>query len=142
MPRIGLTYNVTGRIGPEVRKILSAVVRATAFNIEAAAKASMTEAKHGVEYRRGGKTHVASAPGEAPAVDIGALMASVQAREDTDDLHWEVRVGAEYGVHLEFGTVHIAPRPFMAPAAEGQRDAFERACAAAVARGVRNAGKP
>lgn len=89
-------------------------------------KRSMKGAKTGRTYGN----HQASAPGEAPAVDIGSLKNSIQAKPVGDgSREWEINVGAEYAAHLEFGTPFIAPRPFARPAAEAIRakvdDAFE-----------------
>lgn len=102
----------------------SELVRATALQIEAAAKISMTGPKSGREYRRGKKTHQASGPGEAPAVDTGNLMNSIQTTVESP-MRAVVSVNAEYGVWLEFGTVHIAPRPFLGPAFEQAKPIFE-----------------
>lgn len=52
-----------------------------------------------------------SAPGEPPAVDTGNLKGSVQSEEESA-LAWWVWVGADYGIHLEFGTRRMAARPF------------------------------
>ena len=72
--------------------------------------------KTGMRYRRGKNFHIASAPGEAPAVDYGELLRSIM----FDVRHMEVEVGNEagapYGVFLEKGTEHIEPRPWLEPA--------------------------
>lgn len=83
--------------------------------------------KTGRLYRRpGGRIHRASAPGEAPATDTGALIASV----DFEVHSWarmEVGDKEPYGRHLELGarrtlpaggTVRIEPRPHVRPAVE------------------------
>lgn len=55
--------------------------------------------------------HKASAPGEPPAPDTGALRASVGWRLlDPDTIR--VSVGTQYAANLEYGTRTIAPRPF------------------------------
>ena len=74
----------------------------------------------------GYKIHRASAPGEAPAVDTGNLMNSVT-HAMTDTTVGEVAVGAEYGAALELGMRNIAPRPYLGPAADKVKPAFERA---------------
>ena len=68
----------------------------------------------GRSYKRGNKAHVASQPGYPPNVDTGALHASMQARP-AGRLKYEIHDGVEYGYHLEMGTEHIAPRPFVGP---------------------------
>jgi len=63
-------------------------------------------------------THQASAPGEPPAVDLGALRASVVAQLGRDELGLFVQAGTPlaYGGWLELGTRHIEPRPWLRPA--------------------------
>lgn len=56
-----------------------------------------------------------SKPGDPPGVDTGALRASMH-WEHTGPLENTISDGVEYGLHLEDGTEHIAPRPFMQPA--------------------------
>ncbi len=64
--------------------------------------------------------HRASAPGEAPAVDLGALRESVQS-EMVGDLAGVVFTNQIYGPVLEFGGRRIRPRPFFKPTAiDGQ----------------------
>jgi hypothetical protein len=60
------------------------------------------------------RVHQASAPGEAPAVDTGNLKANVQSRM-TGATTGEVDVYTEYGLYLEMGTRHMAPRPALGP---------------------------
>jgi HK97 gp10 family phage protein len=71
----------------------------------------------GREYKRGKKTHVASAPGEPPANDTGNLARSVAvvvAQPGVLSTAY-VNVGAPYGADLEFGTRNMEPRPFLQP---------------------------
>lgn len=65
-----------------------------------------------------------SAPGEAPAVDTGRLRASITHRIEHDGGESVAYVGTnvEYAPHLEFGTKRMAPRPFMVPAIERNRE--------------------
>lgn len=85
-----------------------------AIPCEVEAKRSMEGIKSGIAYG----THIASAPGEAPAIDTGLLRASIQAKRITYAQTWVVNAGTDYAEGLEFGTPRIAPRPFMLPAAE------------------------
>lgn len=108
-----------------LRKRAAALVFQTAKAAENAAKIAMTGQKSGKLYKRGKKkTHQASAPGEAPAVDTGTLRRSILTQRD-GDLRAVVSVGAEYAVWLEFGTRRMAPRPFLGPAFEQVKPAFE-----------------
>lgn len=98
----------------------SQVVRKTALEIEAEAKASMARVKHGEVY--GG--HQASAPGEAPAIDTTALANSITPTFSADGLTAVIGSNSDHAVITEYGTARMAPRPWLTPAAEGQRKAF------------------
>lgn len=80
-------------------------------------KAIQRGPKTGRVYRRGNITHQASAPGEAPATDQGALASSVYF-EQTTKLSATIGSRLAYAYYLEFGTSRIAPRPSWTPAAE------------------------
>lgn len=47
--------------------------------------------------------------------DTGTLRNSIQAAK-IGKAHWRVTVGADYGMYVEWGTVHQAARPFIQPA--------------------------
>jgi HK97 gp10 family phage protein len=64
--------------------------------------------------------HRASAPGEPPASDTGALLASIRV-EQTGPLEATAMVGTPYAAYLEYGTVKMAPRPYATPAIESIR---------------------
>lgn len=68
----------------------------------------------GRRYKRGQRTHVASAPGEYPNTDTGALVNSMRF-ERRGDLHWVWLAGIFYAKLLEFGTSRMAARPFARP---------------------------
>jgi HK97 gp10 family phage protein len=74
----------------------------------------------GKSYKRGKKTHIASSPGNPPAVDTGRLRNSINYFL-TDRYTGEVRASTKYAAALEFGTVRMAARPFMQPALEKSR---------------------
>ncbi len=75
-----------------------------------------------MRYLGGAKVkHQASAPGEAPATDTGALAASVHWALWASGLGGSVGTNLEYGKHLEHGTSRIEPRPWLFPAAERNR---------------------
>lgn len=102
------------------------LVRDTAEGIVAHAKQSMAESKSGREYKRNkkGRQHIASAPGESPAIDTGFLANSLNAEHN--GLISTVGTNAEYAMHLEFGTVKMEPRPFLEPAFEAMKPEFEK----------------
>lgn len=74
--------------------------------------------KSGREYRRGSVTHRASAPGESPATDTGALVRSIRVDHQPGSGVADVVAAARYAAFLEFGTRKMAARPFLRPAAE------------------------
>lgn len=130
----------------ELRGTAEREVKAGALYFEAELKKTLTGRRSGRTYRvsRTGRTHVASAPGEPPAVLFGALRNSIGHRGPT----WkgwavEAEVGTGLGVgggndpsaayarRLEFGGidsrgVYIAPRPYMAPTEERVRPVLEQ----------------
>lgn len=96
------------------------VVMESAHDVEGVIKAAMAEPKSGNVYANG---HVASAPGEAPAMDTGTLAASIQV-EPTGATSAAVATNMDYAMHLEYGTVNMAARPAWVPAAEEVRPRF------------------
>jgi hypothetical protein len=78
--------------------------------------------KTGRVYHRAGRTHQASAPGEAPANDFGQLAASGRAiypgQEDLFIIRGIANWSTDYAAYLELGTSRIDPRPFGRPAAD------------------------
>lgn len=110
-------------LGGEAEKGLQALVARTAIRVQVDAVRSIQRGpKTGRVYRRGSVTHRASAPGQPPATDTGALASSV-ARVD-GKLEAAVGTGLEYGKHLEFGTSTIKARPWLIPALEKNREFF------------------
>lgn len=64
----------------------------------------------------------AHAQANAP-IDTGTLRNSIQARR-VGPAAWEVTVGADYGVHVEWGTRHMAAQPYLRPAITATSPAF------------------
>lgn len=90
--------------------------------------------KSGRVYERGSgsnlsATHQASASGQPPATDSGNLAGS--GRTHQSGAQGTVYFDAAYAYHLEFGTMRMAPRPFLMPAVESNNGyiiaRFERA---------------
>lgn len=120
-----LTDNRIPAIRAKLPVLLEAHVEKTARSVQDEAKMSMRTAKSGRIYKRGkgGKTHQASAPGEAPAIDTGNLVNSM-AIEKVSEAVYMVSAGTEYAQALEFGSKRMAARPFLGPAVEKCREAF------------------
>src|SRR5690348_3454081 len=116
-------------IGEEMHTAFSQVVRRTAVQIQSVATANApmdtgflrnsiyTVTSEGSEYGQAG----------TPPEDAYLLpeIAKVE-----DDLEAYVAVGANYGVYLETGTRHMAPRPYFFPAVETVKPMFEAALGA------------
>jgi hypothetical protein len=92
-------------------------VRRTALDIEAAIKRDMASEKHGRTYGE----HVASARGEAPAIDTGVLVNSVQTSMDG-------AYAAEVGSPQETAPIleTTLDRPAWRRAGEGAGNIFRR----------------
>lgn len=97
-------------------------LRGVALEMENDLKQGMLDSPaDGETYKRGkGRVHIASSPGNAPRPDMGALLGSINTQR-RGRLHYEHRDGVEYGIFMEFGTEHIAPRPWVNPVYEDWR---------------------
>ncbi len=91
--------------------------------IQNAARRSILDGpKTGTLYKRsGGVIHQASAPGQPPANDTGTLLGTVIYEVDERALTASITAGTVYAKFLEFGTRHMAARPFMGPALNNNR---------------------
>ena len=78
-----------------------------------------------------GAGHVPSAPGDAPNADTHVLDTNIETLE-TGPLHVTVSSNAKYAAALEFGTSKMAPRPYMGPALQKNKDRIAKRVAAAV----------
>lgn len=131
-------------LGPAIEAaVREAIANGAVWVQEAAIRAIKEGPKTGHITERGKKydkaserwhnvTHQASAPGEAPAADTGELWSNIVVRSGDDDLTTEVVSKAPYSFDLEFGTSVIAPRPFMMPALEANRERINNAVRAAM----------
>lgn len=101
------------------------VVRGTEGVVEEATSLIMDGQKTGRVYRRGGVTHQASAPGEAPASDSGRLVQSGRTEYDRKELSGTANWSTAYAAALEFGSENIEPRPYARPALANRKDEIE-----------------
>lgn len=120
MPRTTVTivYNHFPALARALPVECGKIVAETVLFVETHIKQNMAAAKSGAMYG----DHQASAPGEAPAIDTGVLAASIQT--EVNGTEGQVFTNAETAEMLEFGTVKMAARPFMTPAAEAARPEF------------------
>lgn len=112
MAAISITVkDTTPELLQKLEKAVGRFVRKGAVYIEGELKASMAEPKTGRSYRRGKDgVHIASAPGESPAVDSGNLTGSIQTLIKST-LEAKIGTPVEYALYLEEGTSRMAQRP-------------------------------
>jgi phage gpG-like protein len=121
-----LIFNKIPKLTEGMKREASKVVKSTALEIGRECRESMQEPKTGrIYYRGGGIEHQASAPGEAPAIDYGMLVNSIQT-EMQSELTAVTFTNMEYAEVLELGGTRRAARPFMGPAAEKERRLFDQ----------------
>jgi hypothetical protein len=80
---------------------------------------AMNKPHTGRIYKRRSVRHQASAPGEAPAIDTGALIGSLEIVHKTS-MESALQSNQEQALALELGRpeANLAPRPYMIPAAK------------------------
>lgn len=115
-----IVYNRFPELAAALQPAVRAIVLESAAEVETDIKSEMAQPKSGRVYPNG---HVASAPGEAPAMDMSVLAGSVQV-EPTGPTSAATYTNQEYSVHLEYGTHRMAARPAWVPAAERVRPRF------------------
>lgn len=94
----------------------------------------------GRSYRVGKKRiHRASAPGQPPARDTGALMNSIKVDKFGFGSYFSIEVGSGLGYSgfLELGTSKMQARPFLVPAWEKRKDTIAELIASKVEESIR-----
>lgn len=127
--RVEVQKNNIPALTGALRQELGKVVRETAFQIEAEAKQNapvdtgfLRASIHTVTARgQGGQYRAAQEATGKITVDRQMLP---EVENVTSELEAIVAVGAEYGPHVEFGTVDQAAQPFLTPAVEAARETF------------------
>jgi phage gpG-like protein len=117
-------------MAPDIAAAVSREVMETAAEIEAGVKLRMQRGPHSGRFY-GRRRHQASAPGEAPAPDTGALLGSIY-HQKVSPLTAVVGSRMAYAAYLEWGTRNMAPRPAWTPEAEQHRAGFRQRIAAIV----------
>lgn len=141
---IGAQFKLVSHVSDvkaRTRQRLGRVAVDTCEAIQERVETAMRSPKSGRVYKRPGGTHQASAPGEAPAVDTGALIGSGHV-EKTGPMSADIVYGTEHALPMEFGAPArgIAPRPFLGPAMVAEVEEFEHRIADALA-GVGESGR-
>lgn len=67
----------------------------------------------GKAYKRNGRVHVASAPGQYPAKDSGKLKNSIFIKQGSSPTGSDLVIDSNYALDLEFGTSKMRSRPFI-----------------------------
>lgn len=88
------------------------VVDAIRIVDEEAVRLITTGPKTGRKYRRRGVVHQASAPGQSPASDTGALVDSRTIELDLENFRALLIFRTLYALMLEVGTAKMEPRPY------------------------------
>jgi hypothetical protein len=121
---VELIYSNFSALGDQMVRDADHQCNLTAHQVLARARILIQSGpKTGRVYKRGSRVHQASAPGESPATDTGALANASNAEQEHSAL-WNVTFTSEYAKGLEFGTPRVAARPFLRPAVEAERRRF------------------
>ena len=123
-------------MGPKLRAEVGKAVTATAIELRSdVVKRIKRGPNSGITYRKSNpkRVHTASAPGQAPADDMGGLANSIFF-DNIGDMTAIVGSRLIYALYLEHGTRNMAARPYFRPAAEEMRAKFENRLEAAVRR--------
>lgn len=112
-PGLRVTFDNAKKISRATRLALGVAVQETARGIETGAK-------------------------QRAPVDTGFLQSSIGSSMITDSLA-EIRVGAEYGAYVEFGTRSTPAKPYLTPAVSAEAGPFLARLKAAGLRGAKSA---
>ena len=129
------TYIDAGKITDQLLATLRGVVTTNLQQAHADAVEAITGgAKSGRIYKRKGKTHQASAPGQAPASETGDLAGSFKTEIKTSarGVSGILTTRDKGAFPLEFGSKSRAARPFMGPAIDKIRPTFRNQVAEAI----------
>lgn len=115
---VKLVYNYLPEIARRLPQAAREIVSETLDEIDDDVRQGMSQSHGGRSYIRGGRVHVASAPGDMPAIDTGELVSSLTKRMISGKARGVYFTDNDHAVYMEYGTSKILPRPFMTPAAE------------------------
>jgi len=143
----GVKNTIKNKIPKEIEKEVEKTIAESLLRIETRAKSKVQKGPAtGKVYKRGDKTHVASAPGQSPATDTGRLVSNIKHLVFKGKIGGEVGVfGAidgekqNYGLALELGTSTILARPFLFPAFEEFKPEIRKKINRAIRRAAINA---
>lgn len=119
-----VVYNHFPAIAKQLPGIAVQIIGETLGDIDLTVKTGMIASGGGRVYRRGNRIHIASAPGQMPAIDMEQLISSLSHQIIRGQYKGYYYTDTGYAVFLEYGTSKMAARPFMTPAAEQARPRF------------------
>ena len=123
-------FNHFDDVASALPDILSKVVRKTTFEIQSDAQ-SLAPRDTGFLansiYVKTSKDSTYSQV-EQPTKKDASLLEEVDSPPDDQTAY--VAVGANYGIYVEYGTVHQAPQAYLTPAVEAGQEALEKAASA------------
>lgn len=99
-----------------VRKNTERLLRRSAVVLQREMKTTLSHPGHGIHHP--GASYRSSAEGDPPTVQTGHLRRSIQidlgtARFHSRNPHIAVGTRVDYGFFLEYGTIHMLPRPWL-----------------------------
>jgi len=119
----------------EARRTVQALPRAISAALRGVAHLTAVRIRDGAKQRLLAQT-----------AGTGRTAAAIAVHEDDEQQQFRVEskavrpAPANLPIWLEYGTVKMAARPYMRPAAEAQRDAYARASEAAATRAAESVG--
>ncbi len=128
--RIVIVFDDLPIVAERLHAAAAKLVKTAAFNVEARAKGNAavdTGAMRAAIYTvtRDGSGY-AGAAADAASVNPHAEMQSEEP-QPAKDTSAVVHAGMNYSVYVEYGTVHMAAQPFMAPAAAAEQPNLQQA---------------
>ena len=120
-------------------KAIDDTIRITAHRVKVTAIKSMREPSKGTIYTdaTGSIKHISSKPGEAPNVDEGVLIGSIDIDHNRGSMRATVGTGVDYGAFLEL----IMNRPWLQPALDQNIDRYEATLHKVLDKQIRQANK-
>ena len=124
----GVHRNVVGVINNIAVNIRNTAVKSILQNARAGGDSTRYNPKRTIRV---------SKAGDPPASDTGYLASQIVVKIDADQLGADIISNADYSEALEFGTLKMAARPFMQPAAEDSRKKYEQKLTKAIKDGLK-----
>jgi HK97 gp10 family phage protein len=115
------------RYGAKFERLLDRAINATALEVISSVRRKIQRGpKTGIVYEKikPKRTHRASAPGQPPATDMGALASRGNYYIRRGKMSATIGSNLAYAAYLEFGTRRIKPRPAWVPAVQENRAKF------------------